>query len=123
MEPIISPWILYWVSVLCNVNYVLSVVNGLSIAIIVMIGGIRLVDYINHENGDDMVIMPNWFKYLKICLIVVCISSLLCIFIPDKQTMISMIAVSYITPDNINITTDYVIELVQRISEAVKEVE
>lgn len=122
MEPIISPWILYWVSVLCNVNYVLSVVNGLSITIIVIIGGIRLVDYINHENGGDIAIMPNWFKYLKICLIVVCISSLLCIFIPDKQTMISMIAVSYITPDNINITTDCVIELVQRISEAVKEV-
>ena len=122
MEPVISPWILYWVSVLCNVNYVLSVVNGLSITIIVIIGGIRLVDYINHENGGDIAIMPNWFKYLKICLIIICISSLLCIFIPDKQTMISMIAVSYITPDNISVTTDYVVELVQRISETVKEV-
>ena len=122
MEPIISPWVLYWVSVLSNVNYVLSVVNGLSITIIVIIGGIRLVDYINHENGDEIVIMPNWLKYLKICLIIICISSLLCIFIPDKQTMISMIAVSYITPDNINVSTDYVVELVQRIAEAVKEV-
>ena len=63
MEPIISPWVLYWVSVMCSVNYVLSVVNGLSIAIIVMIGGIRLVDYINHENGDDFVYHTRQYKY------------------------------------------------------------
>lgn len=72
-------------------------------------------------SSDDLH-FPNWFKYLKLSIIVTCISGLVCVFIPDKQTMITMIAVSYITPDNLNITTDYIVELVQRIAEAVKEV-
>ena len=122
MEPVISPWILYWVSVLCNINYALSIIIGLSTMSIILVGAVHFVDYINYKNGDEEAIIPNWFKYLKICLIVFCISGLLCTFIPDKQTMISMIAVSYITPDNINITTDYVVDLVQRISEAVGDV-
>ena len=122
MEPVISPWILYWVSVLCNINDLIGILNWLSIMSIILVVAVHLVDYMNYMNGDERAIMPNWFKYLKICLIVFCVSSLLCIFIPDKQTMISMIVVSYITPDNINITTDYVVDLVQRISEAVGDV-
>lgn len=122
MEPVISPWMLYWVSVLCNINYVLNIIIWLSMMSIILVGAVHFVDYMNHRNGDEEAILPNWFKYLKTCLVIACVSSLLCIFIPDKQTMISMIAVSYITPDNISVTTDYVVELVQRISEAVKEV-
>ena len=122
MEPIISPWILYWVSVLSNVNDLIGIINWLSIISIILAVAVHLVDYMNYMNGDESVIMPNWIKYIKISLIVTCISGLLYVFIPDKQTMISMIVVSYITPDNINVSTDYVVELVQRIAEAVKEV-
>ena len=89
---------------------------------LILVVAVHLVDYMNYMNGDERAIIPNWTKYIKISLIVTCVSGLLYIFIPDKQTMISMITVSYITPDNINITTDYVVDLVQRISEAVKEV-
>ena len=122
MEPIISPWVLYWVSVLSNVNDLIGIINWLSIISIILAVAVHLVDYMNYMNGDERVIMPNWIKYIKISLIVTCISGLLYVFIPDKQTMISMIAVSYITPDNINVSTDYVVELVQRIADAVKEV-
>lgn len=122
MEPIISPWVLYWVSVMCNINDLVAIINWLSIMSIILVVAVHLVDYKNYMNGDEIVIIPNWTKYIKISLIVTCVSGLLYVFIPDKQTMISMIAVSYITPDNINITTDCVIELVQRISEAVNEV-
>ena len=122
MEPIISPWVLYWVSVMCNINDLVAIINWLSIMSIILVVAVHLVDYMNYMNGDERVIIPNWTKYIKISLIVTCVSGLLYIFIPDKQTMISMIVVSYITPDNINITADYVVELVQRISEAVNEV-
>ena len=122
MEPIISPWVLYWVSVMCNINDLVAIINWLSIISIILVVAVHFVDYTNYMNGDEKAIIPNWVKYIKISLIVACVSGLLYVFIPDRQTMISMIAVSYITPDNINITTDCVIELVQRISEAVKEV-
>lgn len=122
MEPIISPWVLYWVSVMCNINDLVAIINWLSIMSIILVVAVHLVDYMNYMNGDERVIIPNWTKYIKISLIVTCVSGLLYIFIPDKQTMIAMITVSYITPDNINITADYVVELVQRISEAVNEV-
>lgn len=120
MEPVISPWLLYWVSVLNNISSALSIVIVLSIFSFAVIGVIHLAD--SSDNYSDNLNFPNWFKYFKFSFIIACISSLIYIFIPDKQTMVAMITASFITPDNINVTTDYVVELVQRIAEAVKEV-
>lgn len=119
MEPVINPWIIYWVSVLSNIRCTLSFVICMSAVSSVIIGVVHLFDL--SDSYSDNLDFPNWFKYFKLSIIITCISGLIYIFIPDKQTMISMIVTSYITPDNINITTDYVVELLQRITEAVNE--
>ena len=121
MEPVINPWIIYWISVLSNIGGLLALVMCLSIISSIIIGVIHIADRSGCYSSD--LDFPNWFKYFELSIIIACISSLICIFIPDKQTMITMVVTSYVTPDNINITTDYVVELAQRIAEAVKEVE
>jgi hypothetical protein len=120
MEPVIDPWIIYWVSVLNNIGSTLSLIVCMSVVSSVIIGVVHLVDL--SDNYSDDLGFPNWFKYFKLSIAVACISSLICVFIPDKQTMLTMMVASYITPDNLNVTTDYIVELVQRITEAVKEV-
>ena len=119
MEPVINPWIIYWVSVLNSIGCTLSCVICLSMVSSAIIGVIHLCDLSESYSND--LSFPNWFKYFKFSIIVTCISGLICIFIPDKQTMLTMIVTSYITPDNLNITTDYIVKLVQQIAEAVKE--
>lgn len=121
MEPVINPWIIYWVSVLNNIGCTLSFITCMSAVSSVIIVVIHYLCDLSNSYSDDLG-FPNWFKYFKLSVAIACISGLICIFIPDKQTMLTMIVTSYITPDNLNITTDYIVELVQRITEAVKEV-
>ena len=44
-------------------------------------------------------------KYTKILLIIAIISSIACIFVPDKETATEIIIANYITEDNVNTIT------------------
>ena len=109
MEPIISPWIIYLFSVLTKLNIVASAVAIFSGASIFFMT-INKIIY-----GDDMEIPFN-YKYVIIVLIT---STVLTIIIPDRQTMLSMLTLSFITPDNIVVTENHIIELVTKIMDAV----
>lgn len=109
MEPIISPWIIYLFSVLTKLNIVASAVAIFSGASIFFMS-INKIIY-----GDDMEIPFN-YKYVIIVLIT---STVLTIIIPDRQTMLSMLTLSFITPDNIVVTENHIIELVTKIMDAV----
>lgn len=61
------------------------------------------------------------YKIIKICAVVATICIILLVFIPDKKTVYTMIAASVITPDNISITEDHVVDLISRIAEVVRE--
>ena len=109
MEPIISPWVIYLFSVLTKLNIVASAVAIFSGASIFFMA-INKIIY-----GDDMEIPFN-YKYVIIVLIT---STVLTIIIPDRQTMLSMLTLSFITPDNIVVTENHIIELVTKIMDAV----
>ena len=108
MEPIISPWVIYLFSVLTKLNIVASAVAIFSGASMVFIAMLRFI-------YDDMEIKFN-YKYVIIVLIT---STVLTIIIPDRQTMLSMLTLSFITPDNIAVTENHIIELVTKIMDAV----
>lgn len=57
---------------------------------------------------------------IKNVIIVLITSTILTIIIPDRQTMLSMLTLSFITPDNIGIAEDHVIDLITKIMDAVK---
>ena len=125
MEPIISPWTIFWLQALIN----LDKLNQFAFFIILFLDALWLFSFIVIKDAIDKynsylevgykelnyTSMPKEEEYLnakkemdllkkfKIPLIVLTTFSFLCIiFIPSKEMMIAIIASSYVTPDNIN---------------------
>lgn len=125
MEPIISPWTIFWLQTLINLDsfnhyaffFILFFDAFWLFNFIVTKGAIdaynsylevgykelnytsmsKKEEYLNAKKEMDLL------KKFKIPLIVLTIFSFLCIiFIPSKEMMIAIIASSYVTPDNIN---------------------
>lgn len=107
MEPIVSPWIIYLFSILTKLNTVSFVVAIFSWAIVFFLAMNRLM-------FDE-----NKFNY-KNAIIVSIIATMLAILIPDEKTMLTMLTLSFITPDNVVIAEDHVIDLITKIMDAVK---
>lgn len=104
MDPIISPWVIYLVSVLTKLNTAAFIVAMFSVVIIFWAWVFGEKAKINIKN----------------VVIVLIISIVLTIIIPDRQTMLSMLTLSFITPNNIGIAEDHVIDLITKIMDAVK---
>ena len=112
MEPIISPWVIYLFSVLTKLNIAAFAVALVSWATIFFIALDKII------YGDDMEIGFNY----KNAIIVAIIATMLATLIPDEKTMLAMLTVSFITPDNIVITENHVIDLITKIMDAVNNV-
>ena len=108
MEPIISPWVIYLFSVLTKLNIVASAVAIFSGASMVFIAMLRFI-------YDDMEIKFNY----KNAIIVTTIATMLVILIPDEKTMLAMLTLSFITPDNVAIAENHIIDLVTKIMDVV----
>ena len=108
MEPVVSPWIIYLFSILTKLNVVASIATLFSWAAIFFIGLYKII------YGDDMEIEFNF----KIAVIVAVIATIIVILIPTDKTMLAMLTLSFITPDNIGLTEDHIIELVTKIMDA-----
>ena len=109
MEPIISPWVIYLFSVLTKLNTLAFTIAIFSWATIFFIALNEII------YGDDMEIPFNY----KYAIIVAVISTIIAILIPDKETMLAMLTLSFITPDNIVVTENHIIELVTKIMDVV----
>ena len=109
MEPIISPWVIYLFSVLSKLNIVTSAVALFSGASIFFMA-INKIIY-----GDDMEIEFNY----KYAIIVAVIATIIVILIPDEKTMLAMLTLSFITPDNVVIAENHIIDLITKIMDAV----
>ena len=110
MEPIVSPWIIYLFSILTKLNTVAVAVMMFSWAAILFICLYKLI------NGDDMEIEFNF----KNAIIVAVIATTIVILIPTEKTMLAMLTLSFITPDNIGVAEDHIIDLITKIMDAVK---
>ena len=109
MEPIISPWVIYLFSILTKLNIVvfaIALFSWLSICFI------ALTKFIY---GDAMEISFNY----KNAIIVTTIATMLVILIPDEKTMLAMLTLSFITPDNVVIAENHIIDLITKIMDAV----
>lgn len=112
MEPIVSPWIIYLFSILTKLNTVAFAVTMFSWVAILFIGLYKLI------NGDDMEIEFNF----KNAIIIAVIATTIVILIPTEKTMLAMLTLSFITPDNIGIAEDHIIELVTKIMDVASNV-
>ena len=109
MEPIISPWVIYLFSVLTTLNTVAFIIAIFSWVTIFFIALNKII------YGDDMEIEFNY----KYAIIVAVIATMLAILIPNEKTMLAMLTLSFITPDNVVITENHIIDLITKIMDSV----
>ena len=110
MEPIISPFIIYLVG-LCDTLHVVGVI-GCTITLLIL-GLWTFMMIMENEK-------PN--QYYKMISILALIFVLLAVFIPSKDIVLSMLAVSLITPDNISLVQGNIVDFIGQIIEAVRGV-
>ena len=99
MQPIISPSIFYWFEIISNLKIFLSILFGLSCVGLVfcIVSFIAMLVEEELETHTGKIIK----KLCKFCTLITSLFGLLSIFIPSKETLMTMIVAKYVTPDNI----------------------
>lgn len=110
MEPIISPWIIYGIGAINNL-WVVAV-----LAIIISCLG-TLVVILGNSCIDEQDI-----KILKILSVVFSMAVILLVVLPSKNTMLTMLALYYVTPDNVQAVQGNIVDFVNQIANAIKNV-
>lgn len=115
MEPIISPWLVYLVGVLTTISHVATVAimaGSTVIVVCIIVMGLAF--------NKDEYIWNKSIKIMKITGIVMVVSVLIVTLIPSRNDMLAMFALSYITPDNIQLVQGNIVDFVKQIAQAVK---
>lgn len=102
MEPIISPWIIYALPLVDTLIAVLSVVSMLAMTTLIIL-------YIDDDFREVMGI-----KIVKGVWVVFIISTLLAIFIPNKETLIAMYVANQVTPNNLNHAQEIITTIIKQ---------
>ena len=101
-EPIISPWLFYWLEVLDNLRGVMVGILLLS-TMIAAFSPIFFAD--DHLREFFRTITRS--KFLRNCVIaIVFMSAIGLLFVPTKETALRMVIASYATPQNIEFITE-----------------
>ena len=115
MEPIINPWLIYFAS--STDSFKIAIALGLFVCVITIFGWIMfyMTDCIKNK-------CPKWLYILTIVL------TMLLAVVPSKETVLSMMVVNQITPNNIEIAgntiesaIDYIFEKIDEITEEDKD--
>jgi uncharacterized phage infection (PIP) family protein YhgE len=92
MKPIVNPWIVYFAHLFSNIQMLFTILLLASVSVLV-ISFISEFDFINSDKIG---------KFIKILVIIISVSGLVLTFIPDKETVYTMIVLDQLTEDNIN---------------------
>ena len=123
MKPIISPWLIYFISTLGGLRalvFSLAIVSLIALAIIFFLWTYYMDDGVQFEFVEKG-------KH-KIIISLGIISFLGIIFIPSKETIYAMVVAKYVTPDNIEMvggsvkdSIDYIFEKIDTLTEEEEE--
>ena len=92
MEPIISPWVFYYIDI---IDKVYVAIQPLILIILLVIAMITVNQFAGFDEYETVL---KWRKPLCIVFVILCV---IYIFIPSKTTIYQMIAANYITPANL----------------------
>lgn len=112
MDPIISPVWIYLI-------YIADRIWGFSIFVLIAAMFVILslmVGWIEFDEPNSEELRRKWMKIFAIVAIV-CI--LIIMIIPDKNMMYTMLAASFVTPDNISAGEEHLIDLVTKIAKII----
>lgn len=114
MNPIISPWVFYWIDI-CNTVGTVAFLCAIATALGTLgFGGMALDNYDAREHSNAV----KWAKRFATGLV---ISIALCVLIPSEDTCYKMLAAKMFTQDNINNATEYVTDVLDYAVDKVKE--
>lgn len=119
MDPVISPWLIYLISVINSIR-IFAFILGLAFSVPLLIYFVS--DFFNYINED--ILFPYQLdeyeelkkrnaKQVKKYFILTIIFILIGLLIPSKETLITMLITNVITPDNINMSNELIKHNVQ----------
>lgn len=122
--PIINPAIFYWIGVSSAAQVFFVIAVGTAICVLIVAAIIismeaSLVKTFPRGSEENIRVVNSWKKILKYSVIVIIIGSLLCVFIPTKETLLSILVAKYLTYENATWTLESVKEAVNYIVNAV----
>ena len=106
MQPIISPW-LFYVAAIANKVVLASFLMAMTSFFI------SLICFLHEDEGVERQTTIKWFKAGIIAIVIA-------IIIPDGDTVYKMIAASMVTPDNIDMGKDYIIQCIKEAADAMR---
>lgn len=115
MEPIINPWLIYAVNICGSLKEVAKIITIL-ITLPISIIGMNITMEVNEKDKKFYIRIE---KYLIGAFVVLLF---LAVAIPTKETCLAMLAVYYITPDNIQAVQGNIVYFVGQLANAVKGV-
>lgn len=121
MEPIINPWIFYVINVICNLHFITGLLGTLSfgaIIVLVIYWVFTSDDKWNESAKENKRLAAKWAKRLGVFFI---IDTAVGVFIPSKETMITMLVSNYVTPDNIQMVQGNIVDFTKQLVSAVAE--
>lgn len=115
MEPIVSPLIIYILSVVDHLLGFVKLLLGtdviLCICLIIFRWNTKIdLDYEITQKGRDLYRekLGSYNKGIKYSIIAGIVLGFLCVVIPNRDTLIAMLVASYVTPDNLSTANEVV---------------
>lgn len=116
MNPIISPWIFYWIYIFNAVDAVAFLCAIATTLGTLCFGVMALNNYDTRERSNAV----KWAKRFAVGLV---ISIVLGVLTPPEETCYKMLAAKMFTQDNINNATEYVTDVIDYAVDKVKELQ
>lgn len=111
MDFVIDPRIVYGLYVLTMLRYTAISMMMASLTTIIVAGIFSLDEYEEYE--------VNVKKWIKRGLIGLGLGFIIILFIPDKDTCLTMLALYYVTPDNIMVVQGNIVDFVGKLAGAI----
>lgn len=111
MDFVVDPRVIYGLYVLTMLRYTAISMMTASLFVIIAASIFSLDDYEEYE--------VNAKKWIKRGLIGLGLGFIIILFIPDKDTCLTMLALYYVTPDNIMTVQGNIVDFVEKLAEAI----
>lgn len=119
-EPIISPWVFYWVETMGQIRDVVNCVIGVTMFISVIF--LLLALAFEKEEREEHISEEIFKRIIKILAIVGVVSVIGFMFMPSKGTMYKMLAASYMTQENIENVGESIDKIADKLVEKINKV-
>ena len=116
MEPIINPWVFYYIEVLDRLS------TGIAVGMFACVAVVTLSAMGYYDFDVTEIRKRRCVKNIKAAVVLFLLFGAVNIFIPDKKTMYQMLAAGYVTPGNIEAVQTNVVDFVRKIADGLEQV-